>query len=51
MNRRIDRKKAIKTYAEHYHQPLSDFRGFNKLLKEQLGITTTKAKLHKILGY
>jgi hypothetical protein len=45
------RNDIIKFYAEHYHQPLSDFRGFNKLIKEKFGFKTTKAKLHKILGY
>lgn len=48
---RFERKKVIKTYAEHYHYPISDFKNFNKLLEEQTGYETTKKEVEKLLGY
>jgi len=51
INKRIERERAIKAYAECYHYPISDFKGFSKVLKQNLGYRTTKGKLIKILGY
>ena len=44
--------KQIKVYAEHYDRPISDIRGFNKLLKNQ-GFDTpvTKEQVARLLKY
>jgi hypothetical protein len=45
------RDREIKVFAEHYHSPISDIEGFNKLIKKELGTKVTKEKVKKLLGY
>jgi hypothetical protein len=51
MVHKSERKKTILEYARHYHSPVSDFKGFNKTLKENTGIKTTRKEVIKLLGY
>jgi hypothetical protein len=37
--------------ARHYHRPITDIKGFNRLLIEEGIRPVTKKKLSKILGY
>lgn len=44
-------KKEIKEWARHYHSPVSDIKGFNKLLKREVGVRVRKKTIAKLLGY
>lgn len=51
---RKERDQAIKVYAQHFHFMggiSKDLPEFNKVLYENVGIRTTKAKVVKLLGY
>ena len=55
MDKERERKRRmgeIKEYARHYDQPITDLKGFNKLLKNQ-GFDTpvTKEQVAKLLKY
>lgn len=41
----------LRVYAQHYPTPISDIKGFNKVLKENTGATTRRRRLQKVLGY
>lgn len=50
MNKK-EKERAIKVYAEHYHSPITDISGFNKVLKENTGITTRRKTVAKLLRF
>ena len=42
----------LKTYAEHYHNPISDFSGFKRMMKEQgYDFKFTKREVAQVLGF
>ena len=41
----------IKSYAMHYHQPISDVKNFNKLLKSEGIKPVSRRELALMLGY
>jgi len=43
--------EAIKVYAEHFENPISDLSGFNKLLKENGLKIVHKKTIRKLLNY
>ena len=44
--------KEIKEYARHYHSPITDIKGFNKLLKNQgFKSGVRRETLRKLLNY
>jgi hypothetical protein len=49
--RKLDRIRTIRAYAENYHYPMFDFKGFNKILKVNTGMTTTRKKLAEVMGW
>lgn len=50
MNRK-ERLNTIRVYAEHWKEPISDFKNLNKFLKLDYGIQTQKRTVAKILNY
>lgn len=45
------REHRIKELAKHYHNPILDIKGFNKVLFENTGFRTTKKTLLRLLNY
>lgn len=45
------REKRIKEYAKNYPNPISDIKGFNKVLMENMGLKTTKKTILRLLNY
>jgi hypothetical protein len=47
-----EEKHILKAYAEQYQNPLSDFRGFKRMMKEQgYDFKFTKREVAEALGY
>ena len=49
--RKKELMNRIKVYAQHYHSPISDIKGFNQLIKKEFGTTVRRETLRKLLGY
>lgn len=46
-----EQDKIIKVYAENYHNPISDLRGFNKILRLMKIPKVNENKLRVLLNY